>query len=177
MPHPLHQFSYCPACGAALFEVHNEKSKQCTACGFTYYFNPSAAVACFIKDKKGNLLLVRRAKDPGKGSLDLPGGFVDMNESAEDAVYREIQEETGLVMPTIQYLFSLPNIYPYLGFNVHTLDLFFESNVDSFHGAKAADDAAEIVVLSPGELTPRAFGLQSVRQAVKKYLEEQCPVG
>ena len=74
--HPLHQFVYCPICGQPTFVEHNGKSKMCTHCGFVYYFNPSAAVACFIKNEAGELLLVRRAKEPGKGSLDLPGGFV-----------------------------------------------------------------------------------------------------
>ena len=85
MSHPLHQFTYCPKCGARTFVERNEKAKQCTTCGFVYYFNPSSAVACFIRNSKGELLLVRRAKEPAKGTLDLPGGFVDMYESAEDA--------------------------------------------------------------------------------------------
>ena len=85
MSHPLHQFTYCPKCGARTFVERNEKAKQCTTCGFVYYFNPSSAVACFIRNSKGELLLVRRAKEPAKGTLDLPGGFVDMYESADAA--------------------------------------------------------------------------------------------
>ncbi|MDR3141346.1 MAG: NUDIX domain-containing protein [Tannerellaceae bacterium] len=167
--HPLHQFRYCPSCGSESFEARNEKAKQCTACGFTYYFNPSAAVACFLKDKKGRLLVVRRAKHPAKDTLDLPGGFVDMYEPAEEAVRREIQEETGLAITNCRYLFSIPNIYPYSGFEVHTLDLFFECHTDSFNQAKAADDAAEIIILPPDKLHPDAFGLQSIKKAVKQY--------
>ena len=88
--HPLHQFKFCPVCGQPTFVIHNEKAKECTHCGFVYYFNPSSAVACFIRNEAGELLLVRRAKDPGKGTLDLPGGFVDMYESAEEAAAREV---------------------------------------------------------------------------------------
>ena len=83
----------------------NEKAKQCTTCRFVYYFNPSSAVACFIRNSKGELLLVRRAKEPAKGTLDLPGGFVDMYESAEDAAHREVKEETGLDIAGCRYLF------------------------------------------------------------------------
>ena len=50
MNHPLHQFIYCPKCGANTFIERNEKAKQCTTCGFVYYFNPSSAVACFIRN-------------------------------------------------------------------------------------------------------------------------------
>ncbi len=170
--HPLHQFIYCPACGKKTFIARNKKAKSCSSCGFTYYFNPSASVACFIKDKKGDLLLVRRAKDPAKGTLDLPGGFADMNETVEETVKREVKEETSLIVADCCYLFSLPNIYPYLGFKVHTLDLFFECKVDSFDKMEAADDAAEIVILSPKVINPEDFGLSSVKKAVKKYLSE-----
>jgi ADP-ribose pyrophosphatase YjhB (NUDIX family) len=169
MFHPLHQFIYCPVCGAETFAVRNEKAKQCATCGFVYYLNPSASVACFIRNARNELLLARRSKEPAKGTLDLPGGFADLHETAEDALYREVREETGLLLNNCRYLFSAPNVYPYMGFDVHTLDLFFECKVDHFDEAKASDDAAELVVLSPSELNPEDFGLQSIRQAIRIY--------
>ena len=96
MEHPLNQFKYCPKCGSAAFEIHNEKSKQCTDCGFVYYFNPSSATVALILNEKDELLVCRRAKEPAKGTLDLPGGFIDMNETGEEGVSREVEEETGL---------------------------------------------------------------------------------
>lgn len=172
MLHPLHQFAYCPKCGAKSFVERNEKAKQCTACGFVYYFNPSSSVACFIRNPQDELLLVRRAKEPAKGTLDLPGGFVDLFESAEEAARREVKEETGLDLAGIRYLFSLPNLYPYLGFEVHTLDMFFECTVPSFEGACAEDDAAEILILPVEGLRAEAFGLTSIRKAVGIYKEK-----
>lgn len=171
MNHPLYQFIYCPVCGARSFAERNDKAKVCQSCGFVYYFNPSAAVACFIRNKAGELLLVRRAKDPAKGTLDLPGGFVDMNESAEEAAHREVKEETGLELTACRYLFSLPNIYPYMGFDVHTVDMFFECLTNSFDGAHAEDDAAEIVILDTAALKPDDFGLSSVRKGVARYMK------
>lgn len=172
MNHPLHQFVYCPACGAKSFADRNEKARQCAVCGFVYYFNPSAAVACFITNAKGELLLVRRAKEPAKGTLDLPGGFVDMYESAEEAARREVKEETGLEVADCRYLFSIPNIYPYAGFEVHTVDLFFACYVDSFDAACAADDAASLLTLPPQQLQPDDFGLRSIKEAVARYQVE-----
>lgn len=169
MRHPLYQFAYCPKCGAKTFTEHNEKAKQCTACGFVYYFNPSSSVACFIRNLEGELLLVRRAKEPAKGTLDLPGGFVDMHESAEEAVRREVKEETGLELNNCRYLFSIPNLYPYCGFEVHTLDLFFECFASTFKGARAEDDAAEIILLPTDQLNPEDFGLLSIQKAVAAY--------
>ena len=150
---------------------HNEKAKQCTACKFVYYFNPSSAVACFIRNPKGELLLVRRAKEPAKGTLDLPGGFVDMYESAEEAARREVKEETGLDIAGCRYLFSIPNLYPYSGFEVHTVDMFFECQTESFDGAKAEDDAAEIIILPHNQLNPDDFGLCSIKKAVNHYIK------
>lgn len=170
--HPLYQFAYCPVCGAKAFEERNEKAKQCAACGFVYYFNPSAAVACFIRNARGELLLVRRAKEPAKGTLDLPGGFVDMHETAEEAVRREVKEETGLEVKSCRYLFSLPNLYLYCGFEVHTLDLVFECEIDDFDAAQAEDDAAEIVVRRIEDLRPDDFGLLSIRKAISRYQSE-----
>lgn len=169
MKHPFYQFEYCPVCGAKTFVERNEKAKQCTACGFVYYFNPSAAVACFVRNAEGELLLVRRGKEPAKGTLDLPGGFVDMHENAEEAARREVEEETGLVLTDCHYLFSLPNLYMYKGFEVHTVDMVFECSVDSFDTAHAEDDAAEIVICRREQLRAEDFGLQSIRQAVVRY--------
>ena len=95
MKHPLAQFLYCPECGSPHFEVNNEKSKKCTDCGFVYYFNPSSATVALILNEKKELLVCRRAKEPAKGTLDLPGGFIDMNETGEEGVSREVLEETG----------------------------------------------------------------------------------
>ena len=96
MEHPLAQFLYCPECGSSHFEINNEKSKKCADCGFVYYFNPSAATVALILNEKNELLVCRRAKEPAKGTLDLPGGFIDMNETGEEGVAREVLEETGL---------------------------------------------------------------------------------
>ena len=103
--HPLELFKYCPKCGSPHFEVNNEKSKRCADCGFVYYFNSSAATVAFILNDKNELLVCRRGKEPAKGTLDLSGGFIDMYETGEEGVAREVLEETGLQVEEAVYQF------------------------------------------------------------------------
>ncbi len=173
MEHPLTLFDYCPRCGAQGFAVHNVKSKQCPACGFTYYFNPSAATVAVIENSRGQLLVCRRAKEPARGTLDLPGGFIDSFETAEEGVAREVREETGLEVMHTEYLFSLPNLYPYSGLTVHTLDLFFRCKVADESRYEAMDDAAELFFLPWEKINPREFGLASIRRGVERLLQQR----
>ena len=174
--HPLEVFRFCPKCGSENFEINNALSRHCSDCGFTYYQNPRASTAAFILNSKGELLIAKRAKEPAMGTLDLPGGFVDNAETAEQGMVREIKEETGLdIQPeSIEYLFSIPNVYHYSGMDIHTLDLFFLCRVDDEQTVAAADDAAELAWLPLREVYVERFGLKSIRQAVHRFLAQNC---
>lgn len=93
MSHVLDKFQFCPVCGSNHFEINNIKSKKCKDCGFSYYLNPSSATVALILNSKKELLAVRRKKDPAKGALDLPGGFVDMDETGEEGMAREVKRK------------------------------------------------------------------------------------
>ncbi len=169
--HLLEKFSYCPKCGSSHFITESDKSKKCENCGFEYFLNPSAAVAAFIFNKNGELLVERRKKDPAKGMLDLPGGFCDAQETAEEAIAREVMEETSLKINNARYLFSQPNVYRYSGFDVPTLDLFFSCEVEDITTLKANDDADECFWIKPEDIHTEQFGLRSVRQALHIFRE------
>lgn len=166
--HPLTQFKYCPKCGSNHFVENNFKSKRCEDCGFIYYFNScSSTIAIIINDDK-ELLVATRAHEPAKGTLDLPGGFVDMEETGEEAVAREVIEETGLVVEKVDYLFSIPNKYEYSGFEVQTLDLVYRCFVKNTENLKAEDDVARLEFIKISELDPELFGLLSVKEVIKE---------
>ena len=163
-------FTHCPACGSDRFVPHNVKSKHCDNCGFTYYVNASAAVASFIVNEQGEMLVCRRGKEPAKGTLDLAGGFVDGNESAEEAIVREIAEELQAKVTEVKYLFSLPNEYEYSGLTVPTLDMFFACTLEDTVKLIPSDDVADCFFVPLKEVKPELFGLKSIRKAVEMYL-------
>lgn len=165
----LESFSFCPKCGGEFID-NNFKSKRCVKCGFIYYFNPSSAVVAIIKNSAGEILVSTRAHEPAKGSFDLPGGFVDSYESGEQSVAREVREECNLEVVSTRYLFSIPNIYNYSNFEVHTLDMFFECEVGELNTLQAADDVASLHFVSPKDIDLMRFGLKSVREGLEKYL-------
>lgn len=166
--HPLHQFRYCPKCGSSHFIEHNPKAKLCEDCGFIYYFNSCSSTVALIINDKNELLVATRAKDPAKGTFDLPGGFVDMYETGEEAVIREVKEETNLDVEKVEYLYSTTNIYTYSGFDVHTLDLVYRCRVKDTTDLKAEDDVSELQFIKIEDLNPELFGLSSVKGIVEK---------
>lgn len=164
-------FTHCPACGSSNFVQNNEKSKKCQDCEFVFYMNASSAVAAFILNDSGELLVCRRAKDPEKGTLDLPGGFVDDNESAEIALVREIKEELQAIVSEYNYLFSLPNVYEYSGLTIPTLDMFYACKLEDYSKLKASDDVEECFFVPLNQVKPELFGLKSVRKGINMFIE------
>ncbi len=64
--------------------------------GWCLYDNPAPTATAIVTRADGAMLLTRRAIEPAFGMLDLPGGFIEAGEDPEQAVKRELLEETGL---------------------------------------------------------------------------------
>ena len=105
-------FMYCPLCSARP-SGRREKRLYCPDCGLVFYLNVAAAVAGLIFDSQGRLLVTVRGQKPKEGMLDMPGGFIDPGESAEQALRQEIREELGLEIESMEYFGSAPNKYLY----------------------------------------------------------------
>lgn len=167
----IEKFGYCPVCGSSHFEQDSPKSKKCRNCGFEYFMNPAAAVVALITNDRGELLVERRKMEPAKGTLDLPGGFADVGETAEEAVVREVAEETGLAVKAARYLFSQTNVYHYSNLDIQTLDMFFACEVEDTARLAAGDDAAECMWIAPEDIHTELFGLRSIRHGLQRWLE------
>jgi ADP-ribose pyrophosphatase YjhB (NUDIX family) len=91
----LENVRYCPRC-AAEAKITFPRSITCESCGYGAFYNPKPVACTITTDHNGHIVLMRRATEPSKGRWTMPGGFVDLGESVEDAAKREAREETGL---------------------------------------------------------------------------------
>ncbi|MEH0156764.1 NUDIX domain-containing protein [Limibacter armeniacum] len=167
--HPKHHFKYCPSCSKPTIFFQNYGAFECEECHFQLFINASAAVAAFILNEEGELLMAKRKHDPQAGTLDLPGGFVEVMEPAEDAVKREIMEELNLEVTHLEYFGSFPNEYLYKGMTYHTLDLAFVCKVKTFEGMQVNDDVADAIFIRPEKIDLNDIGLDSIRRMVLQY--------
>ena len=89
---------FCPYCGQRVSEKSLGKwvHGYCSQCDMIHYENPLPAVAVLVLNHRNQLLLVKRSVEPAKGAWCLPGGFIEIGESIEEAVLRELEEETGI---------------------------------------------------------------------------------
>ena len=122
-------FNLCPMCGSKNIQNKNDRKWFCPDCGFDLYCNVAASVGVLISDDDGNFLFEKRAKEPKKGLLTQPGGFIDADESAEKAVERECMEELGAKVEDIRYIGSYPNTYEYKNIRYKTCDMFFTARI------------------------------------------------
>ncbi len=89
--------NYCQVCGHEMQDkqTYGKVRRVCSACGFIHFEDPKVAVVAFI-EKDDRVLLVQRAMNPERGKWALPAGYVDYGEAPQQAVIREVSEETGL---------------------------------------------------------------------------------
>lgn len=169
--HPdLTGFRHCPGCGTAGslgFEMG--KAVRCARCGFRYFHNVAVAVSAVLVHED-RMLMARRAHDPAAGRLDFPGGFVDPDETLEDATVRELSEELGLRLDPerLVYLFSDSNRYPFAGITYRTSDVCFGLRLEQAPALHCADDVAEALWLRPEEVTPEKVSFEVVTRIVDR---------
>jgi len=118
-----------------------------------------------LVEDRGRFLFLVRAKEPGRGLLGLPGGFVDPGEGAEEALAREVWEEVGGVLGPARFLRSRPNVYPFAGVTYHTCDLYFQAPLAGSPADLKADPAevSELRWLAPAEVRLEDLAFPSLR--------------
>jgi 8-oxo-dGTP pyrophosphatase MutT (NUDIX family) len=181
-------FTYCPSCASSAIRFEENKKFVCPDCGFTYYHNIAAASACIIctgpvdAARPGTvvpgeeaLVFLVRGKDPAKGKLDLPGGFVDAGEGILEGLCRECREELGWEAPGdgFSFLASFPNVYPYKNITYNTCDLFFTLSVPGLRPEDFQLEESEIEgirIIKLADIKDEELAFDSARRAVKAYI-------
>jgi mutator protein MutT len=163
---PAKVFRFCPKCGSDGFTPDTEKSLKCGSCGFRFFINMSASVAAIIRNDKNEVLFTVRKHEPAAGMLDLPGGFVDQDETAENAVIREVYEELNLKVKEMKFVGTFTNKYLYGEIEYQTLDLVFNCYVESFLHIQVVDDVSGYIFRDPAQIKPEDIGLESIRHII-----------
>ena len=162
------QYRFCPACGGSL-EPRNLKAGDpdrlvCAACGFVFYLDPKVAVGTIIATPDSQLVLVRRAIEPGYGLWVFPGGYVDRGEELTAAAVREAREESGLEVR----LDGLVNIYSYSG----TSPIIIVYAASIVGGELCADDEClEARLFTADNIPWNELAFRSTNEALRDYLQ------
>lgn len=170
-------FKFCPSCASHAIRFEHNKVFRCPDCGFEYYHNVAAATGCVI-DTGTSIVFTVRAKEPAKGKLALPGGFVNPGEGAFEGLRRECLEELAW-NPGAELTFyaSFPNVYLYKGVDYNTCDLFFSVFAPSVSAADFCfdpDEVAEVRFLLYNSIDFDELAFDSTRRAVRAFLDRKA---
>jgi ADP-ribose pyrophosphatase YjhB (NUDIX family) len=151
----LDRYKYCPDCSGNLRrETIEGYSRQiCSSCGEIFYENPRPSVAVLCRNEAGEILLVLRRVNPGAGLWCLPGGFMEMGETVQQAALRELKEETGLEADIVRLVDAASKVAGYYG---DVVVIAFEARITGGR-LVAGDDAVEAAFFPVKALPPIAF--------------------
>jgi ADP-ribose pyrophosphatase YjhB (NUDIX family) len=157
----LQDAGFCPRCGAAA-TVDFPRSLRCTRCDYIAFYNPKPVGCAVPRDEQGRVWLARRGHEPGKGRWSMPGGFVDLGETVEAAILRELQEEL-CVGATIGAL-----VGAYSRADAPVVVIVFEALLTGT--PRATDEAPEVKAFETGALPWDELAFPSDRAALETVL-------
>ncbi|MBI4632408.1 MAG: NUDIX domain-containing protein [Deltaproteobacteria bacterium] len=160
--------AFCPYCGVStVTRTENDVTRAyCPYCATFFYENPLPVVSSILAYGR-SILLVKRGNDPYKGEWCLPTGFAETGESIEDALLRELEEETG-VKANIIGLVHVDSVMDYYYGDL----IFLTFEVEQVGGVlKPGDDSVEVKYASLENLPSLAFSANN--KAVKAYMKSK----
>ena len=155
---------FCHLCGNQLDKalVEGRERLVCGECGQVCYENPLPVASVILANPKGELLLVRRAEEPARGTWCFPIGFAECGETIEEAALRELKEEAGVegrIVGLIDVCSDRTSIYGEV--------VVVTFRAEKIGGREAAgDDACDVGYFPPTDLPKLAFSSQE--RALKK---------
>lgn len=163
---------FCSRCGSPLVfgSVPDEDRDRlaCQACGHIAYVNPRLVVTTFPITEVGEVILIRRGIEPGKGSWAQPGGFLEIDETVHEAAIRETREETGLLVEPGEIV----GLYTRLEAAVVTIA--FEATIVGGTAAPTPE-ASEIVAYPPDAIPWAGIAFTTTMWALHDLLRRRWP--
>jgi len=162
------EYKICPHCGHILVVryLDGRDRKVCEQCGFVHYKNPTPAAAVILIQNK-QVLLVKRKYEPKAGYWSLPAGFVEYDESPEQAAIRETKEETGITTRIIRLLDVSGTCEDYIS---NTVLVIYE--VEKISGTLTPGDDAIEARYFQLDCLPENMAFSSHNKVLMKYKEQ-----
>lgn len=172
---PRVNIRFCPTCGASDWETRvprrDDKPRPCCRpCGYVHYVGPSLAAGIVLSRKANGAVeycLVRRAHNPGKGLWSFPGGFVDLDERAEDAAIREALEETGCTAE----IDSILGVYNSIGPGGKRVAIVVFVGRVTAEGESRSEEVAELAWFKSSAVPWGEFAFDDTAIAFRQYVE------
>ena len=164
--------NFCTRCGDALafgtVEGEDRDRLACPSCNFVAYVNPRLVVTTIPVTDDGEIVLLRRGIDPGKGLWAQPGGFLEVDETVTEAAVRETLEETGLIVEPGEIV----GLYSRL--EAAVVVLAFEARV--VRGSyRLNPEALEIEAFRPDAIPWKGIAFKTTYWAIRDWLNRRRP--
>lgn len=168
-------YKFCYHCGGPTDTVMSDEITywKCQTCHQTYFNNPKPGTEAVLFDSDGRVAIAVRSREPYKGKYDLPGGFVDAEETLEQGIARELKEELGLdstdYSPLV-YLTSAQADYPWGRETYSVVSASFVGKLKDGVELTPSDDVEKILMVSPADLKPEDFAWPAQHDLILKAL-------
>jgi thiamine-phosphate pyrophosphorylase len=164
---------FCSRCGHPLIskELDGRVRDYCISCEAAQYRNPIPATAAIVRNPEGAILLVKRGMPPQAGEWCLPGGYIELDEEADESCLRELWEETGLDgrAPVLVGIYHSESPFYH-----SVLVSAYVATVRDFSTLQAGDDSVDCRFFQPQEMPKLAFC--SHQRALDTFLKREPPI-
>jgi ADP-ribose pyrophosphatase YjhB (NUDIX family) len=164
----LEDVHHCPRCGRPPL-IEFPRSITCPHCGYGAYYNPKPVACAIPTDGKGRLWLLRRGFAPNVGKWSMPGGFVDLGESVEDAAKREVMEEMAIEIE----LTGLIGVYSRP--QDRTVVVVYSASAGGT--PSRTEEALEVCAFAPNDIPWLHLAFWSDERALRDHLGRRPPAG